>query len=88
MPDVPLLKDSQYSQSKRYVYRDVNVKIARTAEIVEETVIGKGTVIGNNVRILRTVIGEKVSIGADTCINDSHIWKGIFITLISSICSI
>ncbi len=52
------------------------MKISRTAEIVEETVIGRGTIIGEEVFISRTIIGERVSIGSCSRISDSHIWKG------------
>jgi NDP-sugar pyrophosphorylase family protein len=76
VPDVPLLKENQYSQSKRYVYKDVNVKVARSAEVIEETVIGRCSIVGENSTIARTVIGEQVKIGANCHIRDAHIWKG------------
>jgi translation initiation factor eIF-2B subunit epsilon len=78
VPDIPLLREGQCTQLKRYVYRDASVRIARTAEIVEEVVIGRASVIGEGVKITRSIIGDMVNIGCNSQLTDCHIWKGLF----------
>lgn len=77
VPEIQLIPDSSVcTQSKRYVYKSQGVKISRTAGVGEEVVLGKGTVVGNNSQITRTIFGKDNKIGNDTRIVNSHIWNG------------
>ncbi len=78
VPDVQLLQDSSYSQSKSYVYKEQGVKVSRTAKITEEVVIGKGSFVGDNTLVTRSIIGREVQIGNNCVISDAHIWDGKF----------
>lgn len=80
VPDVKLLQgDSTYSQSNRYVYKEQGTKVSRSAHIVEEVVIGRGTVIGDHSIISRSTIGRDVRVGNNVKIEESHIWGKVVI---------
>lgn len=75
VPDIPLLGEDNYLQSKRYVYKSQGIKISRTAAVEEEVVIGRGTAIGSRSSVTKTIIGRDNLIGNDVSIANSHIWN-------------
>jgi translation initiation factor eIF-2B subunit epsilon len=80
VPEIQLMgSSSYYTQSKRYVYKSYGVKISRTAVIGEEVVLDKGTVVGNNSQITRTIVGKENKIGSDCRITNSHVWNNVVI---------
>jgi translation initiation factor eIF-2B subunit epsilon len=78
VPDLPVLQDStQMVHTGRYIYRDENVRIARSARVESGVVLGKGTIVEENAYISRSVIGQDCVIGAGAVITDSHLWEGV-----------
>lgn len=81
MPDIQLLEESNqaaYVQSRRYVYKHQGVKISRSARIEEEVVIGRGSIIGSDSSITKSIIGKENKIGSGVVMNNSHIWNSKF----------
>jgi translation initiation factor eIF-2B subunit epsilon len=66
-------------QGLRYNYRDVGVKIARSAELVEGVVLGKHCEIAEHCVLQRSVIGAKVKLHNNVQIRESHIWEGVVV---------
>lgn len=80
VPDVQLLSaDSSYVHAKRFVYKESGVKIARSATVTEEVVIGRNSSVGEESRIERTTIGRQVKVGQHATILESHIWNNVVI---------
>jgi cytoskeletal protein CcmA (bactofilin family) len=78
VPDLPVLQDStQMVHTGRYIYRDENVRIARSARVESGVVLGRGTIVEENAYISRSVIGKDCVIGAGAVITDSHLWEGV-----------
>ena len=50
--------------------------MSRSAQIGEAVVLSKGTVVGDNAVLRRTIVGRDCFIGNNAMITDSHIWKG------------
>ena len=79
VPDLPLLQDTRCATHMgRYIYREDNVRIARSAKIEHGVVLGRGCVVEENAIVLRSVIGRDCMIGAGAVIEDSHLWEGDF----------
>jgi translation initiation factor eIF-2B subunit epsilon len=70
---------SHYVQSKRYVYKEPGVKLARSAILIEEVVIGSGSVVGDQSSVSHSTIGKSVSIGAHALIEHSHLWDNVIV---------
>eukprot|EP01033_Poteriospumella_lacustris_P006929 gene6930-4995_t len=80
VPDVQLLQsDTTYVQSKRHVYKEQGVKVSRSANIIEEVVIGRSSVIGDESTVTRSTIGRNVRVGNHVTIRESHIWNNVTI---------
>ncbi len=77
VPDVQMLQDGTYSQSRRYVYKEQGTKVARSARIKEEVVLGRGTTIDDDAEVSCSIIGRDVKIGKGVIVQDSHVWRGI-----------
>jgi translation initiation factor eIF-2B subunit epsilon len=74
VPDSVLLPDSSCTHIGRYVYKENNVRISRSAKIGPGVVIGRGAIIDDFVEISDSVIGRDCKIRANTIVKDSHIW--------------
>lgn len=74
--DAQLVPDSTYSHSRRCVYKEDSVRVARSAEVEEGVVIGRWSVVGNHSKLIRSSVGRRCKIGANVTIVDSHIWDG------------
>ena len=71
-----ILPGSTYAHTKAYSYRENGVRVSRSAHIGEAVVLSKGTVVGDNAVLRRTIVGRDCFIGNNAMITDSHIWKG------------
>jgi translation initiation factor eIF-2B subunit epsilon len=78
-PDVPLDSLSTYTQSKRYIYKEQNCKIARSAILSEEVVIGRDTSMNDDCFVAKSIIGRACKVGSRTKIIGSHIWNNVVI---------
>jgi translation initiation factor eIF-2B subunit epsilon len=76
VPDAQLLPGSTYAHTKRYTYRESGVRVSRSAVIGDAVVLSRGTLVGDNVQLRRTIVGRDCVIGNNCKITDSHIWKG------------
>ena len=79
VPDAQLLPDGSFTHLGRYVYNEKGVKIDRTADIGEGVVLGRESVIEENVSLRRTIVGRGCRIGAGTSIVESHLWAGVVV---------
>ena len=87
VPDSLLLPDSSYIHVGKYVYKENGVKIARSARVGIGVVIGRNTVIEDNVQIEKTVIGRDCVIKSGATIKDSHLWSNTIVQSNASIVS-
>jgi NDP-sugar pyrophosphorylase family protein len=77
VPDSQVVnKDSSYVHLKQYSYREKDVIVARSVNIGDCVVIGKGSTIDENSIIQKTIIGPGCFIQDNVEIVDSHIWEG------------
>lgn len=58
------------------VYKEDGVKIARTSNVCDSAVMGKGSVVKDNVIISKSVIGPYCTIHNGCQISGSHLWGG------------
>ncbi|GAQ80574.1 eukaryotic translation initiation factor eIF-2B epsilon subunit [Klebsormidium nitens] len=59
------------------IYKEEDLKIARTAVIGENTVLGEKTVVGERTIIQNSVIGSNCVIGANVRIYGSYVWNDV-----------
>ena len=78
VPDLPKLQESCSSavHTGKYIYREDNVRIARSARIGNGVFLGSGTIVEENAFVTRSVLGNNCVIGAGSIIEDSHLWPG------------
>ncbi|KAL8171847.1 hypothetical protein V2J09_023651 [Rumex salicifolius] len=79
VPDVLSFGNSATKLERQGMYRASGITQSRTAAVGPFTVIGNGTIIGDNSRISNSVIGEGCKIGADVSIEGSYIWNNVTI---------
>jgi translation initiation factor eIF-2B subunit epsilon len=79
VPDLPKLQDacSRAVHMGRYIYREDNVRIARSARIGNGVVLGSGTVVEENAYVVHSVLGHNCVIGAGARVEESHLWAGV-----------
>jgi translation initiation factor eIF-2B subunit epsilon len=75
-PDINLFPGSNYAlRRRRNLTTESPVDISAEAKFYGTTV-GRGTSIGPNSRITKSIIGRNCKIGKDVTIEDSYIWEG------------
>lgn len=75
-PQVPEIMD-KYSLRYGNVYFGEDLKIALTSHIGNDSVLGSGSILGGNTRILASVIGKKCTIGSNVVIEHSYLFNGV-----------
>ncbi|KAJ8760715.1 hypothetical protein K2173_017784 [Erythroxylum novogranatense] len=79
VPDVMFSGNSTTKLEREGMYRASEIEQSRSALLGPFTVIGKGTKIGSNSKILNSVIGEGCVIGSNVSIMGSYIWDKVTI---------
>jgi translation initiation factor eIF-2B subunit epsilon len=79
VPDANFTGTTQLRFYRPNNYYENKVSLSRTCDIQEDTVIGKGTSIGEKSVIKSTIIGRNVKIGANVKIENSFIWDSVVI---------
>ncbi|KAM7273523.1 hypothetical protein ACFE04_028187 [Oxalis oulophora] len=79
VPDVNFCGHHVTKLERQGKYRASEVAVSQSAEIGPFTVIGNGTKIGNNSRVINSVIGEGCTIGSNVSIEGSYIWNNVTI---------
>lgn len=79
VPDLPKLQEACSSavHTGRYIYREDNVRIARSARIGNGVVLGSGTVVEENAFVAHSVLGHNCVIGPGAIVQESHLWSGM-----------
>ena len=78
-PDNNLFCDQSYTRSKKNVYKEDSVIVARSSVLESGTVIGRGTSIGAGSIIRNSVIGRRCRIGQNVDITDAYVWDDVTI---------
>jgi len=78
-PDNNMFSDSSYSFQRENIYKEDNVRMARSSSLERDTLVGGNTTIGSNTRISRSVIARNVVIGNNVIIENSYLWEGCVI---------
>nr|CAD7259175.1 unnamed protein product [Timema shepardi] len=80
VPDLSLdNSDDPYIFLRRHVYRQRSATLCKGCDLEEDVVLAKGTVVGENTQITRSVIGQNCRIGKNCDIADSYIWNNVVI---------
>ncbi|BAT88014.1 hypothetical protein VIGAN_05144500 [Vigna angularis var. angularis] len=79
VPDVMNFGHTATKLERQGMYRALEISQSQSAVIGPFTVIGSGTKIGNNSKILNSVIGEGCKIGSNVIIEGCYIWDNIII---------
>ena len=89
VPDLPMLQEvcSSTVHTGRYIYREDNVRIARSARIGNGVVLGSGTIVEENAFVTHSVLGKNCVIGAGAVVEESYLWEGNSFKLTSMPCS-
>lgn len=77
VPDNNFLDTTSYSHRRHGMYKECNVSLARSTRIGEKTLIGAGSVLGDECAIARGMIGRNCRIGRQVCISASHLWDNV-----------
>lgn len=78
-PDGAFGAESNCRLYKGNIFRDEEVKIAKSATIGKKTALGRGSVIGARTRVEGSVIGRNCTIGDDCVITGAYLWDNITI---------
>ncbi|MBN3285382.1 EI2BE factor, partial [Polyodon spathula] len=67
------------THSRRNVYRGADVSLGHGSQMVENVLIGRGTIIGSNCQISNSVIGNNCTIGDNVILDRAYIWNNVCI---------
>eukprot|EP00590_Aulacoseira_subarctica_P000096 CAMPEP_0172438288 /NCGR_PEP_ID=MMETSP1064-20121228/72719_1 /TAXON_ID=202472 /ORGANISM="Aulacoseira subarctica , Strain CCAP 1002/5" /LENGTH=752 /DNA_ID=CAMNT_0013186835 /DNA_START=95 /DNA_END=2353 /DNA_ORIENTATION=+ len=77
-------KNYRYVMQRHFVYREVfgepGTRIARSTQIVSDTIVGANVQIGERCIVQGTVIGNYCEIGNDVSLKDCHLWEKVCIS--------
>ena len=79
----PLVADSNFTGRTSFtfhrngIYREAAVKLARSAVIEQDTVIGEGTEVAAAAVVSRSVVGRGCRIGSGAVVRSSVLWDGV-----------
>lgn len=80
VPDANYLgRVSHYAYVRGMRYKDAHVTLARTCEVQRECLLGTGTTIGDQTRVLQSVIGTDCTIGHHVVIEGSFVWSNVIV---------
>lgn len=79
VPDRNMLRDQTYSYGSKHIYKEQNVRLSQSCELVSRVVIGSGTFVGDGSSIIGSVLGRDCHIGKNVIIENSYIWNGAVI---------
>ncbi|KAJ3092387.1 hypothetical protein HK100_006953 [Physocladia obscura] len=79
VPDTNIYAASTYSIRSPQIYTEAGVILAYTAVLQRNVVVGDKTEVGENSRIVDSVIGRGCKIGKNVRISGSYIWDGAII---------
>ena len=77
-PDGNLLPGQCYQYVQGGNYCEDGLEIARTA-VVRKSVVGNGTLVGDDSRILGSTVGRRCRIGRNVVIDGTYIWDDVYI---------
>ena len=78
-PDSNLVRGQSYRLQRGNIYKEDGVILARTCEIYKNTVIGKGTTMGDKTAVANSIIGRGCNIGKNVKIEGAYIWDNTII---------
>mmetsp|Transcript_23428 Transcript_23428/g.39739 ORF Transcript_23428/g.39739 Transcript_23428/m.39739 type:complete len:780 (+) Transcript_23428:64-2403(+) len=79
VPDAHLLADFSYTQHKHFIYKENNVKVARSARVGKCVVLGRGTVLEEGVQVSNCVIGPNCTIKKGAQLSHCHLWENVVV---------
>lgn len=89
-PDANLLPGCSYRCNGHCIYQEEGVSLARSCEITRDTVLGKGTTVGERAVIEASVLGRGTTVGAGVSLRGCYLLENVLIedgaTLFGCIC--
>ncbi len=82
VPDSQVVLDGtsfvQQGGSAGCSYREVGVRVSRSARLDHGVVLGRGTAIGDHAFISHATVGANCVIGQNASVTESHVWRGVY----------
>eukprot|EP01083_Nonionella_stella_P281915 959447_1 len=78
-PENNCFGDSEFKFCRNNVYKESNVKVARSASVGPNTVLGAHTSIGENSNISDCTIGRNCTIGSNVSLSGCYLWDDCII---------
>ncbi|KAJ3219919.1 hypothetical protein HDU67_008448 [Dinochytrium kinnereticum] len=75
-----ILEGDTYTHSRPQMYKESDVKLARSAVLKGSVLIGSGTSIGEGAVISRSSIGRNCKIGPNVILDGAYIWDNVTIS--------
>jgi len=72
-------EESNYKLERGFKYRELDVKVARSAVIEDNTMLGGYTTVGGSSRIDNSILGDRCTIGEHVVISGSYLWGDIIV---------
>lgn len=79
VPDNNLAPGQNYNHERGNIYKEDDIILARSCTVKRNTILGRGTSIGEGSVIVNCVIGAGVKIGKDVVLERVYIWDGVVI---------
>ncbi|KAG2171432.1 hypothetical protein INT43_009093 [Umbelopsis isabellina] len=79
VPETNLQETDLYEYSRGNIYKGSRVILSKSCIVEDNVQIGSGTVVGENTRIINSVIGKNCKIGNDVNIEGAYLWDNVVI---------
>lgn len=77
VPDTNVVGSTVFTRTRRGLFKELGVVIARGASVGENSVIGGESVVEDGAAITSSIIGRRCVIGAGARVNASHLWDDV-----------
>lgn len=79
VPDSNLLGDTTYTYDRRQIYKEEEVDLSRSCVLERRVIVGKGSSIGINSKLIDSVIGRNCIIGDNVTLNQAFLSDNVTI---------
>jgi translation initiation factor eIF-2B subunit epsilon len=76
VPEANMLPGTTYKHTGRYIYKEDQATVARSAFIGDGVVLGKGAIIEEDAVVKSSIVGRNCIIRKGAVVEESHLWEG------------
>ncbi|KAJ3109843.1 hypothetical protein HDU97_000073 [Phlyctochytrium planicorne] len=77
VPDSNIIEKHTYTHSRPQIYKENDVKLARSAILKGSVLVGSGTSIGEGAVVSQSTIGRNCKIGSNVVLEGAYIWDNV-----------